>query len=943
MTPIPEELFPQPHTDTSPGFGEKMSSLVSIMVDISSELELDELFKKIVHHATHLCEGDGGLIALVAEDGSVTKRYAYNVPDAVMVEKIPRGRGTLYEVLRERRTIIVDDYATYPMKIEAFAAQGIKSVLATPIMRKNRLTGVIEIFSMTNKGRIKRYGANLLETVAAQAAVALENASLYDTQRQHEEELAETLRIANILIEAANVIGSTLDTEQVLKRFSDLVAEITKLKRNVIFLYDPVENTHEVIAEHNGGVAVGAGFTVADFGAEFFEIYRSGLTTVLDYEDPGLSPAAKRTMDGFNAKTGLFVPLTIGDRVIGSIGIDNPGQSHKFTDREIELASGLAKQAAVAIENARLFERVKNTSSELEERGKDLQTLLDVTLDITGGLKLEELMYKIAKNATELIGADVGAVGLFDKKRGVVTYPFVYNLPEVLTKVDVPLTSSMTGLVIEESEPLIIDDYQQLKERVPVFAEAGLRAIAMVPLTYRGEITGTLWVSSRRPEKHFDEHDISILDGIALHAAIALENSRLYESVRQSEEAAKRRTRELSILNDLSNVLSQTLDLDTMLKAAIDSMMELLEADGAAIYILDEEKNSLRLGAHKGLSENFVANSRIIPVGERLPGRVVETGHSLIIENLADSADFEATVVNEAFASLIGAPIKSKGKTIGSFPLGSRHPGKFSKGDATLLESIGNELGVAMENSRLYAAQLNIAESLQRSMLPAFIPSIPGAEIGVMYSSATEEAKVGGDFYDIFDIDGRFALIIGDVSGKGIAAAAYTSMVKYALRAYLYQDPSPAHAISQVNGFVRRQVDHAVFITAFCAIYEPETGVLAYVNAGHPYPCLLDNTAEKCTFLTTNDPAIGIIADYAYREKSIQVRLGNLLVAYTDGVLEARADSEFFGEGRLEETLLETIGKHAQETANSIIDACLAFSRGRLTDDIALLVMKRTI
>lgn len=758
---------------------------------------------------------------------------------------------------------------------------------------------------------------------------------------RHEQQLAETNRVADILLEAANIIGSTLDTEQVLERFSELVAEITNLRRNIIFSYDEEQNTHEVVAEHNGGVAVGTSFTVADFGEEFFEIYRSGHATIIDRDDPSLSPAAQKTMDGFNAKTGLFVPLSVGDRVIGSIGIDNPGQPHIFTEREIELAGSLAKQAAVALENARLFEHVKKTSVELEEQSKDLQTLLDVALDITGGLKLEELMYKIAKNSTELIGADVGAVGLFDKTKGVVTYPFVYNLPEVLTKIDVPLSSSMTGIVIGETRSLAIDDYQELPKRVPVFAEAGLRAIVMVPLVYRNEITGTLWVSAMQPEKRFSEHDISILEGIAIFAAIALENSRLYESVRQSEEAAKRRTRELSILNDLSNVISQTLDLDTMLNAAIDSMLELLDADGAAIYFLDNEKDVLRLGAHKGLSDEFVADSRTIPVGKRLPGEVVRTGRSLIIENLRNSPEFEATVVNEAFASLVGAPIKSKGKTIGSFPVGSRYPGKFSQRDATLLESIGNELGVAIENSRLYEAQLKIADSLQRSMLPAHIPSIPGAEIGVMYSSATEEAKVGGDFYDIFDMDGRFALVIGDVSGKGIEAAAYTSMIKYAIRAYLYQDPSPARIISKVNGFVRRQVDHAVFITTFCGIYQPETGVLTYVNAGHPYPCVLDRVVNKCTFLTTNDPAISIIADYEYHEKQVVIGPDNLLVAYTDGVLEARADGELFGEERLEETLLAFVDEPAQKLAETVIEACLKFANGRLTDDIALLVVKR--
>ncbi|OFW32229.1 MAG: hypothetical protein A2074_05715 [Candidatus Aquicultor primus] len=415
-----------------------------------------------------------------------------------------------------------------------------------------------------------------------------------EEQSRREKQLAETIRIANVLLEAANIIGSTLDTDLVLERFSELVAEITNLERNIIFLYDPLEHSHKIAAEYNGGIAIGTSFSGEEFGEEFFDIYRSGRATVIDIDDPNLSPATRRTMDSFNAKTGLFVPLVAGERILGSIGMDNPGRRHEFNQREIELASGLAKQAAVAI-----------------------------------------------------------------------------------------------------------------------------------------------------------------------------------------------------------------------------------------------------------------------------------------------------------------------------------------------------------ENSRLYKAQLNIADSLQRSMLPTRIPTIPGAEIGVVYSSATEEAKVGGDFYDIFDLEGKFALIIGDVSGKGIEAASYTSMVKYAMRAHLYLNPTPSYAVTQVNKFVRRQVNHAVFITAFCSIFDPATGVLNFVNAGHPYPCLLDKVVNKCTFLTTNDPAISIIADYEYHEKEVTIGTDNLFVAYTDGVLEARSDAELFGEERLEETLLAFVDEPAQKLADAIIDACLKFSKGRLTDDIALLVMKR--
>ncbi|MHB8840592.1 MAG: GAF domain-containing protein [Candidatus Aquicultor sp.] len=914
-----------------------LDTLLSALADISSELDIDSLLPEVMRHATDLCDGDAGTIAIIDRKGAVVRRYPYKAPEAVVSAEIPPNRGALREAIEKRKTIIVNDYPAYPESIEGFVKAGIKAVIVAPIIRKNRIIGVMEVISFSGKKRFSGHQATLLEAVA--------------------------------------------------------------------------------------------------------------------------------------------------------------------------------RQTAVAIENARLYETLRESTGELTRRSKDLQALLGVALDITSGLKLDELMRKIASNATELTGADAGAVGLFDEERGVVTYPFIYNLPEILSKVDVPLGESMSGLVISQKKSLMLDDYQQLPQRMQIFAEAGLRAILMIPLTQRGKIIGTLWVSSKNPEKKFDERDGTILEGIGRQAAIALENARLFanaeqktkslsrlfeisqtisaglnldevfkravsaiksvfdvsaawiaiydeasgsvriaeyqgpsrdtilktvverpysgldeyaiaekkpqiandipsdpriankeqalklgarsmisipiiskgksigalgvgalfptetpkgkeqleffeaiaatvaiaidnarlfESVKASEKEARRRARELSILNNLSNVLSQTLELDTVLNTAIDSILELLEADAAAIFFLVEERQVLEMIKHRGVSDYFVKNSFEIPVGERLPGAVVESGGPIIIEDLAKYPEFEASVVYEAFKSLVGAPIKSKNQIIGVLALGSRQVGKFKERDATLLESIGNELGIAIENSRLFEAQRNISDALQHSMLPTYIPDIPGIEIGVRYSSATEEAVVGGDFYDIYDVNGGYALVIGDVSGKGIEAASSTSMMKYVLRAYLYQDHSPAQAMTETNKFIKRQVERAVFITTFCAVYDPTTGLLTFTNAGHPYPCLLDQTQRTCIVMATNDPAVGILDIYDYRENTVVMNPGTLLVSYTDGVLEARSpDGEFFGEERLVETLLQVIDFSAQKIADSILDAAFEFSHGHLTDDIAILVTRR--
>ena len=231
-----------------------------------------------------------------------------------------------------------------------------------------------------------------------------------------------------------------------------------------------------------------------------------------------------------------------------------------------------------------------------------------------------------------------------------------------------------------------------------------------------------------------------------------------------------------------------------------------------------------------------------------------------------------------------------------------------------------------------------IADSLQESLLS--IPSqLPGVEFGHLYRSATLATRVGGDFYDIFELGhGRVGVLMGDVSGKGLRAAAITSVVKNSVRAYAYNGAGPAETMRLTNTALLRTIDHQSFVTAFYGVLDTETGSLTYCSAGHP-PALV--TRDRGTrSLDVRSPVLGAFPDLRFQEGNDEVGADEILVLYTDGVTEARRGSEFFGEEGLVRVLSGLDGTPAAETPEVLFRRVLDFSQGHLRDDVAILAVR---
>ena len=265
---------------------------------------------------------------------------------------------------------------------------------------------------------------------------------------------------------------------------------------------------------------------------------------------------------------------------------------------------------------------------------------------------------------------------------------------------------------------------------------------------------------------------------------------------------------------------------------------------------------------------------------------------------------------------------------------------EFSEELAALNEKLqaqNQELRVAQaETARLLEEQSSLFRRLQEALLD--IPQeLPGVKFGHLYRSATHQAKVGGDFYDVFAAkQGEVALLIGDVSGHGVEAARIASLVKDTVHAFAHQFATPHLVLRETN---RLLVEKKMpgFVTTFLGLLDPDTGRFIYSSAGHPAPLLaLDGHIAP---LESINPPLGVFADSRYRDEEVQIKEGSLLLLYTDGITEARNGDAFFGEGGLMACLERLSGQPVETLPSLLLEEALLFSGGLLRDDAALLAV----
>ncbi len=813
--------------------------------------------------------------------------------------------------------------------------------------------------------------ANVLALVLQRSRVDEQREALLASEQRARADSERARVRLRFLAEASTILSSSLDYEATLSRLAHLaVPEISDwcivyrltdsgdIRRLTVVHADP--SGGESAAELQSGVALNP---AADSGVP--RVLRTAQPTLYPEADAALfasestdPEAAERVGRQMGIRSWMCVPLNARGRTIGAISFISAESERRFDAEDLAQAMELARHAALAVDNAQLYQ-AELDSRRATERGAQRTALLQaVTAALSEALGPTEVAEIVVERCVSAMGASAGVVALLTRDATeleiirLVGYraEIGEHWSRFLLDADLPMSDA-----VRTEEPVFITSRADRDRRYPRLAASPMenQAVATVPLVVESRAIGGMTLSFTEP-REFPPDDRAFLLALARQAAQALERSRLYQAEHDARAEAERANDRLAFLAEASEILSRSLDYrETMAEVARLSVPRL--ADWCTVEMLEDGEIASVAVAHVDPEKVQLAHAlrkRYPPAADAPTGvpNVIRSGQPElwpeIPQDVIDSVEdpeIRRLLVDLQLRSVMIVPLKTRGRAVGAITFVWAESGRtYGSADLALAQDLARRGAQAVENAVIYSERDYIARTLQQSLLPPDLPEIPGLELAARYLPAGAGNEVGGDFYDVFDTgDGAWGLAIGDVCGKGPDAAAVMGLAKYSLRAAAMRERRPSQILDTMNEAVMRQTTDGRFLTvAYVRIRPDSRSIRLTVSCGgHPLPTIL---RADGTLSTAGRPGtlLGLFPDPELSDDTVDLVPGDVMVVYTDGVTDSPGAPEDRGEERLDEILLENRGASAAGIADAIERAVMAPKQQARRDDVAFIVMR---
>jgi serine phosphatase RsbU (regulator of sigma subunit) len=406
------------------------------------------------------------------------------------------------------------------------------------------------------------------------------------------------------------------------------------------------------------------------------------------------------------------------------------------------------------------------------------------------------------------------------------------------------------------------------------------------------------------------------------------------------------------LLFDLIGRFNSKVDLTTLLTSIMEAAKTMMDAEASSLFVLDKATGELVISVSTGEASDRIGGYRI-PKSQGIAGWVATNEQPLLVPDVTQDARFGGDVPGSGFVTrdLLCVPMKNaQGRLIGVLQaINHVGGGTFPDSEIALFQRLADQAAIAIDRERLIREfvekrkmeqQLNLARDIQTQLWPRSTPELPGYSL---FGNSIPAFEVGGDYYDFISLnDGCVALLMCDVSGKGVGAALIMASLRATLRTQLSQNPDVDRAIQVVNEALANDTRPTEFVTIFIGVLCPKTHRFTYVNAGHNPPYVLDADGTV-TELVPGGPVAGVAHPMDYTSRTITIHPGSLLMMFTDGVTEAEnPDGEMYDESRLLDFLHANRTSPLDRLHADLIADVNAFQEGMAhSDDITVLILRR--